>query len=175
MKSCRIWLHDKCLAKWRRMQLDKGVKVPKCPHCHQTDLGQRWVEEVVCEIRKSSSAKGIGNNKIWEWYKKFVGTTALKEIARCTPDQKSSYVLSLLFRTVSDLSKDEFIQEVRFYWGQRPFWIGEDRAGEDSPIALGYWGILDDWAEPHLKVKCFLGNNRNQVMERIKMLLSFWN
>lgn len=52
MKCCSIWLHLKCLAKWRCVQLDRGVKVPKWLHCRQTDLGQRWVEEVLCEIRK---------------------------------------------------------------------------------------------------------------------------
>ena len=47
------------------------------------------------------------------------------------------------------------MEEVRYQynWGERPFWFGEDRAGEDSPIATGYWGILDDWAEPQLRKK----------------------
>ena len=65
------------------------------------------------------------------------------------------------------------MHEVRFQWGERPFWIGEDRVEDDSPIALGYWGIIEDWVEPSKKTKCFLGNNRGQVMERMKMLLSF--
>ena len=67
------------------------------------------------------------------------------------------------------------MEEVRYQynWGERPFWFGEDRAGEDSTIATGYWGILDDWAEPQLRKKCFLGSNRMQVVQRIKMLLSF--
>ena len=74
---------------------------------------------------------------------------------------------------MSDLSIHEFLQEVRFTWGERPFWFGEDKAVEDSPVTLGYWGVMEDWAEPKIKTKCYLGNKREQVLERIKMLLSF--
>ena len=74
---------------------------------------------------------------------------------------------------MNDLSIHEFLQEVRFIWGEGPIWFGEDRAVKDSPLALGYWGVIEDWAEPNLKKKFYLGNKRDQVLDRIKMLLSF--
>ena len=74
---------------------------------------------------------------------------------------------------MNDLSIHEFLQEVRFTFGEQPIWFGEDNTVEDSPVTLGYWGVIEDWAEPNIKKKCYLGNKREQVLDRIKMLLSF--
>lgn len=69
--------------------------------------------------------------------------------------------------------KQKTIVMTNFTWGERPFWFREDRQGEDSPLVLGYWGVPEDWAEPNIRKKCYLGNNRVQVFDRIKVLLSF--
>ena len=67
------------------------------------------------------------------------------------------FFVVLVYRTVNDLSCEEFHEDVRFKWGNRPFWYGEDQASPDSPMTTGYWGIWNDWAEPKIEQKCFLG------------------
>ena len=79
----------------------------------------------------------------------------------------------LFCRTVNDLSCEEFLNEVRYWWGDRPFWYREDQVTPDSPVVEAYWGIMEDWAEPQVKEKCYLGFTRSQVFERIKMIKSF--
>ena len=76
-------------------------------------------------------------------------------------------------RTLNDLSCQEFMNEVRYWWGDRPSWYGQERATPDSPVVAACCGILEDWAEPHVKEKCFLGETRNQVFGQIKMYKSF--
>ena len=45
------------------------------------------------------------------------------------------------------------------------------KRGKIPPLVTGYWGILKDWAELQINIKCYLGRNRHQVFKRIKMLL----
>jgi len=71
------------------------------------------------------------------------------------------------------LTCQEFHQDVKYKWGERPLWFGIDKASTYSPISEGYWGILEDWAEPDTKKKIFLGKDRSQVFDRMKMVLSF--
>ena len=155
LRCCRICIHVKYLEKWRHTQFEKGAKVPRCPHCRQIEVGHRWVRVLSMWSRKMSYYSSIKVK--YPAYSK-------SNLGKC--------FIVCVYRTVSDLTKEEFMNEVRFTWRERPFWIGEDNV-EDSPIVLGYWGILEDWAEPSNKKKYFLGSSRVQVMQRIKMLLSF--
>lgn len=65
--------------------------------------------------------------------------------------------------------------EVRYVWGKRPFWYGENPRPEiKGQGEKAYWGWLEDWAEPDREpALCYLGQNRAQVFDRMKAYLSF--
>lgn len=78
----------------------------------------------------------------------------------------------LLRRTEDDLNTFEFMSEVRFIWGERPFWWGISLVGNTMEEA--YWGLLEDFFEPDLPhTLCYLGRTRSEVFSRIKTYLSF--
>lgn len=31
---------------------------------------------------------------------------------------------------------------VSYWWGNRPFWCGEDRATPDFPVVAAFWGMM---------------------------------
>lgn len=96
------------------------------------------------------------------------------QIVSLPQDNKNFTIFSCFFcSTVEELNSQEFLMEIEYVWGKRPFWYGEnpERKGDGEKA---YWGWLEDWAEPNRPpTLCFLGTSRTQVFERIKMYLSF--
>ena len=83
------------------------------------------------------------------------------------------YVHMFLCRTVEDLTSKEFLMEVQYMRGKRPFWYGE------NPKAKGqgekaFWGWLEDLAEPDLPpTLCYLGETRPKSSSGLKCISVF--
>lgn len=79
------------------------------------------------------------------------------------------FIYFFFFSTIDELTNKEFLMEVEYVWGKRPFWHGHNPQKKGEGLKA-YWGWLEDWADPRTPpTLCYLGNSRTQVLRRIQM------